>query len=79
MHLRSRATSLVVPVPFPTSCVLDGDFEQRRGGVTFPFLPLPDKHYWDFRVTTVLGSTGVMRASDMVEAARWANRQRAGR
>jgi hypothetical protein len=41
-----------------------------------PFLPLPDKHYWDFRMTTALGSAGVMRANDVVNAARWSDRQR---
>jgi len=45
-----------------------------------PFLPLPDRGYWDFRVTTAMGSHGpAMGARDVVDAATWSRRQRVDR
>ena len=41
-----------------------------------PFLPLPDRSYWHFRMVTVNGSSGsTLSPASMVEAARWALRQ----
>lgn len=45
-----------------------------------PFLPLPDAHYWHFRMVTVSGdSGGALAPAAMVEAARWAVAQPIGR
>ncbi len=45
-----------------------------------PFLPLPDPAYWEFRRSTVNGSSEVaVSASSIVEAARWSARQPGGR
>lgn len=45
-----------------------------------PFLPLPSRDYWDFRMTTVGGSASYRPTPEaMVEAAEWSLRQRAGR
>jgi hypothetical protein len=41
-----------------------------------PFLPLPDEAYWAFRLSTVAGSEGTIQPRAVVEAARWAQRQR---
>lgn len=45
-----------------------------------PFLPLPDRHYWDFRMMTATGSIeGQLSVREMVDAAVWSSRQRVGR
>jgi acid phosphatase family membrane protein YuiD len=45
-----------------------------------PFLPLPDANYWNFRVVTVMGSSGGMPSpASMVDAAKWALAQPVGR
>ncbi|HEV3187653.1 MAG TPA: hypothetical protein VGZ04_06350 [Acidimicrobiales bacterium] len=45
-----------------------------------PYLPLPDEHYWNFRMMTATGSTeGHVSAREIVDAARWSSRQRVGR
>jgi len=45
-----------------------------------PFLPLPDRSYWNFRMMTATGSTnGPMSADDIIHAAQWSRRQRVGR
>jgi hypothetical protein len=46
----------------------------------WPFLPLPDAHYWRFRVVTVNGSSSdALSPASMVEAAKWAVAQPLGR
>ncbi|HWD96801.1 MAG TPA: hypothetical protein VG246_10305 [Acidimicrobiales bacterium] len=45
-----------------------------------PFLPLPDRSYWRFRLATATGSpTGSPDVREMVEFAQWSGRQRVGR
>ena len=45
-----------------------------------PYLPLPSKKYWEFRMTTLGGSSHVRPTpSAMIDAAKWSVRQRAGR
>ena len=45
-----------------------------------PFLPLPPRDYWDFRMTTVGGSASYRpNPIAMVEAAEWSLRQQVGR
>jgi hypothetical protein len=45
-----------------------------------PFLPLPDRRYWEFRMVTANGSaTAPMSAVAIVDAATWSARQRRGR
>jgi hypothetical protein len=44
-----------------------------------PFLPLPDESYWAFRMTTAMGEGGAPTPSQVVQAARWAVRQRVGK
>lgn len=45
-----------------------------------PFLPLPDRAYWNFRMMTATGSTnGQMSVDDIIHAAQWSRRQRVGR
>jgi hypothetical protein len=45
-----------------------------------PFLPLPDARYWQFRLTTVNGSSDTaLSPASMVDAARWALVQPVGR
>jgi hypothetical protein len=40
-----------------------------------PFLPLPDEHYWHFRLLTFGGSTNALTPLAMVQAAQWSLRQ----
>ncbi len=45
-----------------------------------PFLPLPDRAYWGFRLSTATGSTsGSTSVREIVEFAKWSARQRVGR
>ncbi|MHB8379598.1 MAG: hypothetical protein ACYDB2_06745 [Acidimicrobiales bacterium] len=45
-----------------------------------PYLPLPDRRYWEFRMMTATGSIdGRLSAQEMVAAAAWSSRQRVGR
>lgn len=40
-----------------------------------PYLPLPDRAYWRFRVMTATGSvTGPLDVRDVLQAAQWSNR-----
>lgn len=52
----------------------------RRWWRSAPFLPLPDRAYWNFRMVTATGSAnGPMRVEDIIHAAQWSRRQRVGR
>ncbi len=45
-----------------------------------PFVPVPGKSYWNFRLITATGSTSaVLSAREVVEAATWSLRQRVER
>ena len=44
-----------------------------------PWLPLPSRDYWDFRLHTAGGSVGEVSPEDVVSFARWALTQRAAR
>jgi hypothetical protein len=45
-----------------------------------PFLPLPDREYWKFRIATAAGAgTTALEPAAVLDAARWALRQPAGR
>jgi hypothetical protein len=45
-----------------------------------PFLPLPDRAYWHFRLITANGSTNrSLSVDDVVSFAKWSRRQRVGR
>jgi hypothetical protein len=45
-----------------------------------PFLPLPDRAYWNFRLVTVNGSTiPAVSVNDVVDFAKWSRLQRVGR
>ena len=45
-----------------------------------PFLPLPDRAYWRFRLATATGSpTGSPDVREMVAFAKWSALQRVGR
>ncbi|MGA7835365.1 MAG: hypothetical protein WCA31_09195 [Acidimicrobiales bacterium] len=45
-----------------------------------PFLPLPDRAYWRFRLSTATGSpSGSTSVREVVEFAKWSARQRVGR
>lgn len=45
-----------------------------------PFLPLPDREYWNFRLITANGSlTRALSVDDVVSFAKWSRRQRVGR
>ncbi len=45
-----------------------------------PFLPLPGRRYWEFRLVTAQGiDSPELRGDDIVAAAQWARRQRGGR
>lgn len=45
-----------------------------------PFLPLPDRAYWRFRLSTATGSSsGSPSVREMVEFAKWSSLQRVGR
>jgi hypothetical protein len=51
----------------------------RRWWRHAPFLPLPDKAYWDFRLVTVTGSlSGTLSIEEILDAARWSVRQGVG-
>jgi hypothetical protein len=45
-----------------------------------PFLPLPSRAYWHFRLATATGSLkGSTNVREIVEFAKWSDRQRVGR
>lgn len=45
-----------------------------------PFLPLPGKRYWVFRIVTATGSPeGLASTREVVDAAIWSSRQPRGR
>ncbi len=45
-----------------------------------PFLPVPGKSYWRFRMVTATGSaTGTLSAREVVDAATWSLQQRGER
>jgi hypothetical protein len=45
-----------------------------------PFLPLPDRRYWSFRMVTAYGTAGARPTPEaLVEVARWSLRQRVGK
>lgn len=45
-----------------------------------PFLPIPDPHYWRFRLSTALGDEGhTLSAREAVAAATWALAQKSAR
>jgi hypothetical protein len=45
-----------------------------------PFLPLPDRAYWNFRLVTANGSTDrALSVDDVVSFATWSRLQRVGR
>ncbi|MBW4079275.1 MAG: hypothetical protein HIU84_12355 [Acidobacteria bacterium] len=47
---------------------------------TAPFLPLPSREYWEFRMTTLGGSSNLRPTpAAMIDAAKWSIRQREGR
>ncbi len=61
-------------------CSRAGAYANERGWRTRPFLPLPAKDYWAFRVTTALGfNDATMSVGDVIHAARWSRQQRVGR
>lgn len=44
-----------------------------------PFLPLPDRAYWNFRLVTANGSTNrSLSVDDVVSFAKWSRLQRVG-
>lgn len=52
----------------------------KRWWRTAPFLPLPPKAYWEFRMVTLGGTKGFQATpSELVDAAKWSLRQRVGR
>ena len=68
--------------PSHTPTLLRAGWRLRREGWWRrpPFLPLPAADYWDFRLTTVNGSSSVpLDPEAMVDAATWSLRQRVGR
>lgn len=40
-----------------------------------PWLPLPAADYWDFRLSTFVGSDGEVEPGDVVAAAKWSDLQ----
>jgi hypothetical protein len=45
-----------------------------------PFLPLPGRAYWQFRLATATGSaTGATTVREVIEYAKWSNQQRTRR
>jgi hypothetical protein len=45
-----------------------------------PFLPLPGRQYWQFRLATATGSaTGTTSVREVVEYAKWSDQQRTRR
>lgn len=45
-----------------------------------PFLPLPGRSYWQFRLATATGSTtGTTTVREVVEYAKWSDQQQARR
>jgi hypothetical protein len=45
-----------------------------------PFLPLPGRAYWQFRLTTATGSaTGTTTVREVIEYAEWSDQQRTRR
>jgi hypothetical protein len=70
-----RHPSGVVPLLFAV-------WKLRRNGWWHraPFLPVPDPHYWAFRINTVVGSEPLkLSPGVVVEAAKWSMSQRRGR
>ena len=44
-----------------------------------PWLPLADRAYWEFRLTTANGSHGQLDPAAVVAVARWSDLQRVGK
>jgi hypothetical protein len=44
-----------------------------------PWLPLPSRAYWDFRMSTLNGIDGHLDPAGVVSAARWSVQQHVGR
>ena len=40
-----------------------------------PWLPVPPEAYWNFRMSTVNGTDGVVHPRDVVAAAKWSDAQ----
>ncbi|MGC2485520.1 MAG: hypothetical protein WA359_04665 [Acidimicrobiales bacterium] len=62
--------------------VLRATWRLRRRGWwrRAPFLPLPGRGYWHFRVVTATGSPrGRTSANDVIEFAKWSNQQKSER
>ncbi len=65
-----------VPAVIGSAWRLRADGWWRR----WPFVPLPDRGYWAFRVMTATGSYDrVLSPREIVDAATWASRQRVSR
>ena len=44
-----------------------------------PWLPVPARDYWEFRLSTANGSTGQLDPAAVVAVARWSDLQRVGK
>ena len=68
--------------PADLAPVLSAAWRLRRRGWwrRFPYLPVPDPRYWEFRVATATGERdGVLDPQEVVAAARWSRVQSRGR
>ena len=81
-YLPERFWSNALRRPAATLVLLRAGLRLRPNGwwKQSPFLPLPDKKYWAFRIATALGdSTERLSFDEAVDAARWSVRQRRAR
>jgi len=67
--------------PRDITCVVRAGWRLRRESWwrRYPWLPLPDAAYWEFRVRTVSGGDAQLEPAQVVAAAKWSDLQRVGR
>lgn len=68
--------------PFDALAVVRAGWRLRRRWWwrQWPYLPLPDRQYWDFRMKTAFGEEiASLDPREVVVAARWSLRQRVGK
>lgn len=81
INLRALLRFLLVhPWRLPVVAIAGWRLRRRRWWLRAPFLPLPDGHYWHFRMITAVGERGGPLSDDeVVSAATWSRRQRSER
>lgn len=67
------------PWLLPTLLLAGWRLRRRRWWSSFPFVPVPDRAYWSFRLATAVGDESQLTPPALVDGAKWTVRQRVGR